>query len=192
MKLRGLQELNGAEARTSRGDRFRARPLNRQRRQAGLMLEECLVYLSIWMVVSGLAFAAYYRVLDNTTRLRRNAADIARAVNAGERWRQDVRQSPGPVRLIVVDGAVEQALHLPRGSEETIYFFTGTNVLRRTREDAPWTVALAGVKSSQMIHERRGPIQTLRWEVELTVGLKKPIVQPLFTFLAVAPGPGNP
>jgi len=164
----------------------------RRRRQAAMMLEECLVYLSIWLVLSGLAFAAYFRVLDNSTRLRRNAADITRALNAGERWRQDVRQSTHPPNLTPLAGTNLQTLRLPNATGEIVYRFDGTNVLRRAREDGPWTVTLAGVHSSRMISEWRGPVRALRWEVELRSGLKKPFVQPLFTFLAAVPGAATP
>jgi len=58
-----------------------------RRREAGVLLVECLIYLSVWSVLLGLSFAAFYRVWDNATRLRRSAADIARVLQAGERWR---------------------------------------------------------------------------------------------------------
>src|SRR5438552_3523360 len=37
----------------------------RQRQQAGIMLAECMIYLAVSSVLLGLAFAAFYRVMDN-------------------------------------------------------------------------------------------------------------------------------
>ncbi len=192
MKVRGSCQLEKAGSRRVRRGSVGTLPFARERRQAGLMLEECLVYLAIWAVLMGLAFAGFYRVFDNATRLRRSAADITRALEAGERWRNDVRRARGPIQLVTVDGSVEQAFHVPDPSGETVYFFTGTNVLRRAQEDAQWIEALAGVKASRIIRDPRGEIAAWRWEVELNAGKKKPVVRPLFTFQAVATGTGTP
>jgi hypothetical protein len=156
------------------------------RRRAGVILGECLIYIAVWSVLLGLSFATFYRVFDSATRLRRGAADIARALQAGERWRQDVRRAAGPIQVQSVEGAVEQALHIPLPSGEIIYFFTGTNVLRRASADAPWLEALHGVKVSRMKRDVRERLVAWRWEVELTTGKKKIDVRPLFTFQAVA------
>src|SRR2546430_280978 len=119
------------------------------RSRAAFMLEECLVYIAVSSVLLGLAFAAFYRVMENAKGLRRNAADIARVLQAGERWREDIHRATGPLRLANSPGAVEQAFHVPQRSGEVIYFFTGTNLLRRAGPDAPWREALAGVKRSE-------------------------------------------
>jgi hypothetical protein len=154
--------------------------------QAGLLLGECLIYIAVWSVLLGLAFATFYRVLDNATKLRRSAADITRALHAGERWREDIRQATGSIQLEGVEGAVEQALHVPQTSGEVIYFFTGTNVLRRTRPDAPWLEALGGVKTSRMIRDVRERVVAWRWELELKTTAKKIDLRPLFSVQAVA------
>ena len=62
------------------------------------MLVDCLVYLAIWVVVVGLAFSAFYRCMSYSKNLARNADDIARALKAGERWREDVRAAAGPFK----------------------------------------------------------------------------------------------
>src|SRR5439155_6455149 len=99
-------------------------------RPSAFMLEECLVYLAVSSLLLGLALAAFYRVMENATGVRRNAADIARVLRAGERWREDIRRASGPLKLVTVEGAVEQAVHVPQSGGEVIYLFTGTNVLR--------------------------------------------------------------
>ena len=165
-----------------------ARPSPARRRQAGISLAECLIYISVWSVLLGFSFAAYYRVVDNTTRLRRNAADIARVLQVGERWREDIRQAAGPLKLVSVEGTARQAFHIPQASGEVVYYFTGTNLLRRAGEDAPWSEALARVKVSRVNRDAREPVVAWRWEVELNPGKKRPAVRPLFTFQAVAAG----
>ena len=156
------------------------------RRQAGFMLEECLIYLAVSSVLLGLAFGAFYRVMENAKALRRNAADIARALHAGERWREDIHRATGPLRLVSMDGAVEQAFHVPQQSGEVVYYFTGTNIVRRANPDAPWIETLAAVKHSRLVRDPREQVVAWRWEVELNAGRKKPLVRPLFTFQAVA------
>ena len=51
---------------------------------AGIMLVECMVYVALFAVVTGLAFAAYYRSEQTARSLHRNATDILRVVKTGE------------------------------------------------------------------------------------------------------------
>jgi len=136
-----------------------------RRRQAGILLGECLVYMSVWSVLIGLSFAAFYRALDNATRLRRGAADIARVLQAGERWREDIRQATGPSKFVSAKGTVEQALHVPQVSGEVVYYFTGTNVLRRASANAAWVETLGGVKASRLNKDLRQGVVVWRWEM---------------------------
>jgi hypothetical protein len=150
------------------------------------MLGECLVYISVWAVLMGLAFAAFYRTLDNARALRRNAADIARALNAGERWREDVRSATNTIKLVTMEGSMDQALHIPGPEGEVVYYFTGTNVLRRANAEARWVEALGGVKASGMHQDVRSQVAAWRWELELNPGKRKVKLRPLFTFQTVA------
>ena len=159
---------------------------------SAFLLEECLIYLVVSSVLLGLAFASFYRVMENAKNLRRNAADITRVLQAGERWRQDVHQAVGPVRLVSPEDATSQALHVPQTSGEVIYFFTGTNMLRSAATGAPWIEVLSGVKRSRLVPDSLDRVVAWRWELELSTGRKKPLVRPLFTFLAAAPARENP
>ncbi len=154
------------------------------------MLVECLVYISVLLVILAVAGVAYNRVLDHTWNLRRAAADIARALDAGERWRADVRQATAAPRL-VQEGEI-QTLHLPRRDVEIVYRFDGSNVLRRAGVDAAWRPALRNVKSARFVEEPRQQVKTWRWEFELATGRRPARVPPLFTFTAVAPTPPRP
>jgi Tfp pilus assembly protein PilE len=155
----------------------------RQRRPRGVCLIECLVYISVLFVILAVAGAAYARVLDHTRQMRRVAADIARALEAGERWRADLRAATASPRL-VAEGQV-QALHLPRPDAEVVYFFDGSNVVRRAGADASWQTFLPRVKASRFVAESREHVHTWRWEVELQSGPRPARTPPLFSFTAV-------
>jgi hypothetical protein len=160
------------------------------RRPRGVCLIECLVYISVLFVILAVAGAAYARVLDHTRQMRRVAADIARALDAGERWRADLRAVTAPPRL-VAEGPI-QALHLPRPDAEVVYFFDGSNVVRRADADAPWQAFLPRVKASRFVSEPREHVNTWRWEVELHSGPRPARTPPLFSFTAVARGKPMP
>jgi len=151
------------------------------------MLVDCLVYLAIWVVVVGLAFSAFYRCLSYSKNLARTADDIARALKAGERWREDVRAASGPLERVSGEASVEQALHIPQKTGEVIYRFIDGAVLRQSGTNASWIPALTGVKSSRMEKDERQRVVSWRWEVELKNKQKVARVRPLFTFQAVAP-----
>jgi hypothetical protein len=156
----------------------------------GVMLVEALVYISVLFVILAVAGAAYSRVLDQTRQLRRVAADIPRALDAGERWRADVRAAISPPRL-VQEGDL-QALHLPQGATEVVYFFDGSNVVQRVGTNESWQPVLPRVKASRFLEEHREQVTVWRWEVELRPGPRPPKEAPLFTFLAVPAKPAEP
>lgn len=152
-------------------------------RHQGFTLIEVLTYGAILLVVSGLAMKAFFATLDHARDVRRVAHDITRALDAGERWRADVRQATGTPKLVEDGGAM--ALHLPRADGETIYFFDGETVLRRTRDDVPWQPALTAVKRARFVADQRKHASGWRWEVELQTRNPKPRVHPVFSFQAV-------
>ena len=167
--------------------RFRLRNASNRtsrRREQGILLIDCLVYMSIWVVVLGLAFSTFYRCMTYSKNLTRNADDIVRALKAGERWREDVRKATGPLKL-VSEGGAEQAVHIPHKTNEVIYLFIDDAVLRKSGTDASWTPALSGVKSSRMEKDDRQRVVSWRWEVELKNKQKVARVRPLFTFQAI-------
>jgi hypothetical protein len=157
--------------------------------QSGLMLVECLVYIAGFFLITGLAFAAYYRSLDNSRGLRHNADDIVRALKAGERWRADVRSARGPLALEQIDD--EQALRIPQASGEIVYLFSQGAVWRKTPAEPVPVISLDGVKGSRMLMEARGEVTAWRWELELRTRQKVVRLRPLFTFIAAA-AQGNP
>lgn len=149
----------------------------------GIMLIDCLVYMALFVVVTGVAFSFFYTCWDGSFALRRNAEDIADTLRAGEIWRSDVRNATGPLR---VENAPDAwILHIPEKSGEVVYKFSGGSLSRGTGNQN-WRQVLPRVKTSRMEPERRQQITAWRWDVEL-MAIKKKTLQthPLFTFEAV-------
>jgi len=154
-------------------------------REAGIMLLECLVYITVLMVVLGLGGTAFYLCWDNARDLRRNSDDITRTVRVGERWRVDIRHATGGITVETdPDG---QLVHIPSGTNEVLYAFTTGAVARKLLSADNWTVILPNVKSSRMEADDRTHVKAWRWELELVPVRKKVSLRPLFTFEAVPP-----
>jgi hypothetical protein len=148
-----------------------------------MLLMECLVYMALLVVVLGLAFAAYYRCADNSKRLNQNVDDIVRALQAGERWRDDIRAA------LAVTSA-EDSLRLVQSNATVDYVFGQNAVWRRAGDGAPLARFLPAVKASRMEKDERRHVTAWRWVVELNSREKSPRFRPLFTFEA-APGGGG-
>jgi hypothetical protein len=150
--------------------------------RAGMLLIECLVYIALLAVVLGLAYAAYYRCEDNSKRLGRSVDDVLRALQAGERWRDDVRAATNVI-------LAENALRLVQTNATVDYVFGGDAIWRWAGNGAPPALFLAGLKSSRMEPDARREVAAWRWEVELARGRGAPArFHPFFTFEAVPPG----
>jgi hypothetical protein len=154
------------------------------------MLVECLVYIGVLFAILAVVGVWYEQALDHTRGLRRVADDVTRALDAGEHWRADVRAATAPPRL-VREGAL-QALHLPGRDAERVYFFDGSNVVRRAGVDGGWRPFLPNVKSSRFLADERDGVRSWRWEIELAGGRRPARVPPLFTFRAVPSTPSTP
>jgi hypothetical protein len=154
-------------------------------RTRGYMLMECLVYIGLASVVLGTGYAALYHCIDNAVLLRRNADDIAAALQTGERWRADFR-SANTVRQESSPEGESLILQGQRG--EIAYRFTRHAVLRRVGQGI-WTTLLERAASSTMRRDERPNITAWRWELELEPRAKGSIkaskIRPLFSFLAV-------
>lgn len=150
--------------------------------QAGIMLVECLIYIAALAILLNLATHAFYKCLENSRDLQRNADDIVRAMQAGERWRQDIRKATAAPILSGTAG--QQTLRVPRADGEVIYTFTGGKVWRDAGGQAGRQVFLAGVSVSEVAREKRGRLTAWRWEVELQTRKAVARVRPLFTFMA--------
>ena len=151
-------------------------------RAGGFSLIECLTYLAVFFIVCGVALAAYHQMDEQSRAFTRNSDDIVRALQAGERWRADVRAATNAVLL-----PETQELRLTTRHGLVSYFFRDGAVWRQGTNDSPSALFLASVKSSAMQPDARTQLTAWRWEVELKTKRTNATVRPLFTFLA-APG----
>jgi len=136
------------------------------------------------VLVIGAALAAFYRCVDGSMGLRRNAEDISTALLAGERWRDDVRAASG--RIALQHGVDDELLVLASAGQEVSYHFA-TNAVWRRSGAGNWVCAVTNVKSSTMLAEARAGVNAWRWELELRPRAKYSArFRPLFTFLAVS------
>jgi len=163
---------------------MKLRSSKRQHRHEAFTLIETLVYMSLLFVVLGLGYTAMYRSMDASAGLRRNASDITHALDAGERWREDVRTAAQPLRIERV-GDEETLLHIPQANAEVTYRFTSNNVLRQVGSTES-SLALEHVNTSTFISDARQKVTVWKWEIELQPYRKSLThLHPLFTFLAV-------
>jgi type II secretory pathway pseudopilin PulG len=152
----------------------------------GFTLVEVLIYMAMLFLILGLGYLAMYRSMDASSGLRRNTDDIKRAVDAGERWREDVRHATNPLRLEHAAPG-ETILRISGAHAEVAYRFSSGTVSRRVGK-GEWTPVLDIVKTSAFIDDRRTKATAWLWEVELQTYRKSLTrTRPLFTFIAAAP-----
>jgi len=113
-----------------------------------MALIDCLAYIALLALILTMAFAAFYRANDYSRDLSRNAADIARTLQAGERWRADVRSSTQPPRLETIGN--ESLLRLASGAGEVTYAFRGGGIFRQALPNTNWVELLPRAASSRM------------------------------------------
>ena len=152
------------------------------RRSSGILLVECMIYIGVLALLLGFAFTAFYHLHRQSTYLRRNTEDIARAMQAGERWRGEVRMS-SEAEILENDGV--EMLRLAHGTNEILYAFQNNKVWRKELPDEAWKTFLRDVNSSRMTIRNTEFSDCLVWEVELKGAQKIVRVKPLFSFLAV-------
>ena len=158
-------------------------------RQRGILLMDCLVYISLITLILGVGTLAFFKCWDANKALRRNADDIVRALHAGEQWRADVRSAVGPLQC-VQDGDTER-LRIPAANGEIIYSFSREEV-RRHAEGHSDTLLLSKVVHSRMSSDPREHVTAWRWDLELSRSPHATVLKPLFTFEAVPVQPTAP
>lgn len=154
------------------------------RTRAGYLLIECLVYISVFVVILGLGLGAFYVCWDHSKALHYAVDDITAALHAGERWRADVRSATGVITgETTPDGG---QLRIPQGTNAILYRFSAGEVRRQVASSGFSELLLAKVKASEMVMETRGPAAAWRWEVALAPRRKETRLPLLFTFEAAA------
>jgi len=150
----------------------------------GIALLDCLVYIALLALLLGLAFTCHYETIQHTRRLSNNTTDIVRTLQAGERWRDDVRRAIEAPRL--EQAGSETLLLLPQTNGVVRYTFRDGVVLRQALPNTNWVEALPNAKRSEMLRDQRSRVTMWRWELELQSQRGTRHLIPLFTFQAVA------
>lgn len=158
--------------------------ISRDQAQTGYLLIECLVYLSVIVVILGLGLGAFYVCWDYSKALHYATDDINAALHAGERWRADIRNATG--KIAVETTPEGERLRIPHGANEIIYNFNAGEVRRQIASSGFSELLLPKASGSQMVTETRGPVAAWRWELELTPRRKETHLTLLFTFEAAA------
>lgn len=156
--------------------------LHHEHRSEAFSLLECLTYIVLFFVIAGVAFSAYYRLDEHTRGFSRNSADIAQAMKAGERWREDLRRATAVPQL-----ENDNVFHITQKAGDVRYTFRDGAMWRQAGNERASIQVLANLKTSAMKPDARRHVTAWRWELELQTKRKDAAVRPLFTFLA-APG----
>jgi len=161
------------------------RPLasSKTRPCAAIGLIDCLMYISLLMILLGLAFAAFYRTIEQATHLNQNTSDLVRALWAGERWRGGYRPATASPRFVEEDNLHTLVLRL--AEREVVYRFTN-NVVMREDSSGVSEELVTGVKASTFHRDARQHVTAWRWELALQPQRRVVRVLPLLSFQAVA------
>jgi len=158
---------------------------SKNRGLGGIMLIECLVYISVFAILLGVGTGAFYVFWDNSTVLRETTDDITGALRAGEIWRTDVRGASGKIQTENSSDGVLVAI--PQSGGEIFYRLSGDTLWRRTTAANYWTPVLHHIRNSQMQMDDRDGIQAWRWELKLIPRRAQEKMPLEFSFEAVAP-----
>jgi type II secretory pathway component PulJ len=154
------------------------------RRGSGTTLVEVLVYLGAAGVVLVAMMQAFHVGYSSAVTLHRQAQQMTRALQAGERWRADVRQASAVPQLEQTSEGLRMIIPQLQG---TVFYEFGTNGVYRTGSAPGGTVpVLTEAIVSQVQSEWREGIQVWRWDVCLSPDRKSGRWRPVFTFVAVA------
>jgi hypothetical protein len=158
-----------------------------RRRLAGILLVECVVYFSVFAIITGVGFAAFYLCWNQSTAMVRATEDIGLALHAGERWRADVRHATGKISL--KKSAAGEEMRIPGRTGTVVYRFETNTMFLEVPARHTSAVLLAKVKSSQMILDPRNVVTAWRWELELNQRRPETKLPLAFTFEAPQPAP---
>lgn len=150
--------------------------------QTGYLLLECLVYIAVFAVVTGLGLMTFYQCWDNSKALRLTTDDVAAALRAGERWRADIRGATG--NITIEKTASGELLRIPCGTNVILYRFADAKIRRQLASSGFAESTLTAVEVSQMVKDTRGTVTAWRWELALKPHHKATHLPLQFTFEA--------
>jgi hypothetical protein len=157
--------------------------ISRNGAQSGITLIECMVYVAVFTMLTGIALGTFYVCWNGFGALIATTDDVSAALRAGEHWRADVRGANGMIS--VENTASGQVVKIPEDGKQVVYFFGSGEMKRQVDASGPSQLVLVKVKSSEMKAEARDGVKAWQWELELPGRPKGPHVPMLFTFEAV-------
>jgi hypothetical protein len=163
------------------------RNISRVRKQAGIMLVECITYMVVFLLLSGVATGAFYLSWDHSKALISATDDITAAMQAGERWRADVRAASGPIHVEKTPSG--EVVTIPANGKDIVYRLNAGELRRQAGSDGFSAVLLPRVRASEMTMEKRGDVQAWRWELEVPQRRRETHFPLLFTFEAAQKTP---
>jgi len=152
------------------------------RRQSGVSLIECLVYIAVFAILLGIGTASFYLCWDHTQGTITTADEIESALRAGECWRTDVRAATGNISVEIT--AEGETIRIPEGGNEIVYRFAEGELRREVPAQNNSRLLLAKVKTSEIKAVARENVKAWRWEVELVPPRKMTRFPLQFTFEA--------
>ena len=152
-------------------------------RQAGILLLECIVYISVFAVLLGGGTAVFCYCWDHTRATILAAHDVQTVLLEGEQWRKDVRAATGKISMETTPKG--EMLRIPAGQREIVYRHEAGELRREISGQKSSKAFPVKVKASEMKPEVRGRVTAWRWELELTPPRKETHLPLLFTFEAV-------
>ena len=161
--------------------------ISRAKGHAGIMLVECIVYIAVFLILSGVAMGTFYLCWDHSKALISATDDISSALHAGERWRADVREATGTITVETT--ASGEIMEIPEGETEVVYRFDSGQVQRQTGSASFNPFRLTKVMSSEMKTDVRGGVTAWCWELQLAQRRKETHLPLLFTFEAAQKTP---
>ena len=161
--------------------------LPKSRRTAGMLLAECLVYIGLFALLTGIGLATFYLCWNHSQALVSATDDIGAALRAGERWRADVRRATGVISL--EPSATAERVRIPAGEKTIVYHFEAGEIRREVPASHTSELLLPRVKTSEMTVESRSGVTAWRWELELSLRRPETQLPLLFTFEAAQTKP---
>jgi hypothetical protein len=156
-------------------------------RECGIMLVECIAYMAVFLILSAVATGAFYLSWDHSKALISATDDITAALQAGERWRSDVRAASGTIHIEKTPFG--EVVSIPHAGKEIVYRLHSGELRRQAGSGGFSAVLLPRVISSEMTLDKRGDVQAWRWEVEVAQRRKETHIPLLFTFEAAQKTP---
>jgi Tfp pilus assembly protein PilE len=155
--------------------------------RAGMTLIECITFIAVFLILSSLAMGAFYMCWNHSQALIWATDDISAALNAGERWRADVRHATGTITVETT--ASGETMTIPEGQTEVVYHFASGQVRRQIGPATLAPLLLPRVIASDMKPDTRGSVTAWRWELQLAERRKETHLPLWFTFEAAQKTP---